>query len=192
VVVELVRSHGHDPQASTPAAFGGAPYRHFSDKDELLAAVAAQGMRDLRDAMTEAGRRGPTQSNPLSRLEQMLTAYLDTALARPELYRLIFDAELSRREFPGLVAEANAAYKLLQDTVTDAQNAGALPPSAPPLGISALLLSTTHGLVDLLISRHGIRDKGLDDPRTLIRLLLNSMPGPDEAQPAKHRRPHRR
>jgi hypothetical protein len=45
--------------------------------------------------------------------------------------------------------------------------------------------------VDLLTSRHGIRDKGLDDPPTLIRLLLNSMPGRDEAQPARRSRPHR-
>lgn len=105
----------------------------------------------------------------------MLTAYLDVALAKPAHYRLVFGTELSRREFPDLVAEASAAYKLLVDTVIGAQTAGVLPPSAPPLGISALLLSTTHGLVDLLVSRHGIPEKGLGDPRTLIRLLLNSI-----------------
>jgi hypothetical protein len=111
----------------------------------------------------------------LGRLERLLTAYLDVALAKPAHYRLVFGSELSRREFPELAAEATAAFKLLVDAVIDGQTAGVLPASAPPLGISALLLSTTHGLVDLLASRHGIPEKGLDDPHTLIRLLLNSM-----------------
>lgn len=54
------------------------------------------------------------------------------------------------RECPDLVAEATADYQLLMEAVVDGETAGALPPSAPPLSISALLcplrsVSKEHG-----------------------------------------------
>src|SRR5579885_21125 len=44
-----------------------APYRHFQDKDDLLAAVAAQGFRELNQAMLDAAQ-GCTAA--LDRLKQ--------------------------------------------------------------------------------------------------------------------------
>ncbi len=37
-----------------------APYRHFADKNELLAAMATRGYRDLLAALRAAGDRTPT------------------------------------------------------------------------------------------------------------------------------------
>ncbi|MGL5826260.1 MAG: TetR family transcriptional regulator, partial [Nocardioides sp.] len=55
---EILESAGRDALTlrRLGAAAGvsrGAPYRHFADKDQLLAAVAAAGMRTLRAAMSE-------------------------------------------------------------------------------------------------------------------------------------------
>src|SRR5258707_12700070 len=36
-----------------------APYRHFRDRDDLMAAVAAQGFRELTEAMMEAAGQRP-------------------------------------------------------------------------------------------------------------------------------------
>jgi AcrR family transcriptional regulator len=155
----------------------GAPYRHFAGKDELLAAVAAQGLDDLRGAMLQAGEPVAAGGDPLASLEAMMAAYIDTALASPAHYRLIFSIDLANRDHPELTGAATAAYQLLLQTVTDGQAAGALPAAASPLRLAALLLATTHGLVDLLASGHGYPDRGLEDPRTLIRLLLNSLAG---------------
>src|SRR6202051_1236633 len=58
-----------------------APYRHFRDKNALLAAVAAQGFRELTLAMQEAGDR---QSNALDKLKQSGIAYVAFAVRRPE------------------------------------------------------------------------------------------------------------
>ena len=43
-----------------------APYRHFRDKDDLLAEVAAQGFDQLTESMKEAMARGKTAAERLS------------------------------------------------------------------------------------------------------------------------------
>ncbi len=179
---ELLEDQGLDAITlrSLGAAAGvsrGAPYRHFAGKNELLAAVAAQGMDDLRGAMLRASEPVAAAGDPLASLEAMLAAYIDTALASPAHYRLIFSIDLANRDHPDLTGAATAAYQLLLQTVTDGQAAGVLPAAAPPLRLAGLLLATTHGLVDLLASGHSYPDRGLEDPGTLIRLLLTSMAG---------------
>src|SRR5271169_3639688 len=69
-----------------------APYRHFRDKDALLAAVAAQGFRELTVAMREAGER---QLKPLDKLKQSGLAYVAFAVRRPEHFTVMFDAPVS-------------------------------------------------------------------------------------------------
>src|SRR6266481_2821386 len=53
-----------------------APYRHFQDKEELLAAVAAQGFRELNQAMLDAAKQN---SDALDRLKRSGLAYVDFA-----------------------------------------------------------------------------------------------------------------
>ena len=74
-----------------------APYRHFRDKDALLAAVAAQGFRELTHAMREAGER---QSKPLDKLKQSGMAYVAFAVRRPEHFTVMFDAPSSPAKIP--------------------------------------------------------------------------------------------
>src|ERR1700680_3684519 len=69
-----------------------APYRHFRDKDALLAAVAAQGFRELTRAMRKAGER---QSKPLDKLKQSGMAYVAFAIRRPDHFTVMFDAPVS-------------------------------------------------------------------------------------------------
>lgn len=152
----------------------GAPYRHFSDKDALLAAVAAEAMRQLRQSMLTATERA-TADDPLDRLAGMLEAYVETAATRPEHYRLIFGTDLTRGRHPDLVAEAQTTYRLLAAAVRDAQAAGALPGSPSPTDLSAVLLSVTHGLADLVITGHATPAKGFADRGALLRLLLTTM-----------------
>lgn len=64
-----------------------APYRHFADKDDLLAAVAATAWSQLADALRVAAERpGP----PADGLRQGIGALVDIGRARPHLYRLLF------------------------------------------------------------------------------------------------------
>src|SRR5919206_2322086 len=55
-----------------------APYRHFPDRDSLLAALAAEGFEMLGDALEKRPRR------------EMGEAYVEFALAHPQRFRLMF------------------------------------------------------------------------------------------------------
>lgn len=64
-----------------------APYRHFADKAALLGAVAARGFAELHDRL-DAADAG--EATPVAALIAQGMAYIDMALARPALFRLMF------------------------------------------------------------------------------------------------------
>ncbi|MGV7218331.1 TetR/AcrR family transcriptional regulator [Bradyrhizobium sp. UFLA05-112] len=63
-----------------------APYRHFADREALLAAVTAEAFRQFTAVLREAMAR-PSKQSKLSRLAQ---ATLDFGLRRIGIYRLMF------------------------------------------------------------------------------------------------------
>lgn len=71
-----------------------APYRHFADKDALLAAVAEQGFRELTEAMREAAGREESSSG---QLRQSGLAYIGFALRRPQHFAVMFDLPAMKR-----------------------------------------------------------------------------------------------
>jgi AcrR family transcriptional regulator len=68
-----------------------APYRHFRDKDDLLAAVAAEGFARLTSAMKRSAARGKT---PLERLRLCGRGYIQFAL--PQHFLVMFDLPAQR------------------------------------------------------------------------------------------------
>jgi AcrR family transcriptional regulator len=90
-----------------------APYKHFADKRELLAAVSAAGFEQLTDRM--AGEIG-SLSNARKQLFVLLRAYIDHGVENPALYRLMFGGYLSGPEHsrPGIErSEAEKTKALL-------------------------------------------------------------------------------
>ncbi len=66
-----------------------APYRHFKTKNELLAALAAEGYQLLADLLENSEEKLlKLEGAEVSR--EMYRIYGDFALSRPELYRLMF------------------------------------------------------------------------------------------------------
>ncbi len=63
-----------------------APYRHFTDRDALESALAAQGLRDLKADLTEGG----ALPRSVQELAELAVAYVQFALRRPALFRLMF------------------------------------------------------------------------------------------------------
>lgn len=61
-----------------------APYRHFSDKDALLAAIAATGFRQLKSRLERAGSAAAPNGSSLLREG---TAYVKFALDEPAMFR---------------------------------------------------------------------------------------------------------
>jgi AcrR family transcriptional regulator len=126
-----------------------APYRHFRDKDALLAAVAEEGFR----AMTEAMRRatGPREGEPLARLKARGMAYVEFATRHPAHFKVMFGrVAADRSRHPGLLEAAREAFELLVAAIVDCQQAG-LVRGGDPDELALCAWSATHGLSALAV-----------------------------------------
>jgi len=70
-----------------------APYRHFEDKDDLLAAVAAQGFDRLTESMRKAMTKGRTAAKRLSLAGR---GYAQFALRWPQHILVMFDTPATK------------------------------------------------------------------------------------------------
>ena len=81
--LSLIDQHGVKGLALSDAAHlagvsVAAPYRHFKDKEALLAEIAAEGFTLFRDALARAAQSHP--EDKVKRLVEMGVAYVDFAL----------------------------------------------------------------------------------------------------------------
>src|SRR6187397_2010706 len=96
--LQLIAEKG--PAGSTfaeAARFAGvspaAPYRHFRDRDDLLADVARRGFEQFADALTKAWDDG--RPDPMTAFERMGRAYLSFARTEPAYYSAMFEAGIA-------------------------------------------------------------------------------------------------
>lgn len=122
-----------------------APYRHFRDKDDLIASVAAEGYLQLTAAMERAASRHP---RPLDRLKHAGLAYIEFALQRPEHFTVMFDAPVAGEHGLSDSPEAKQAFTTLIELVKDSQRARQLP-SGDPLQFALLAWTMVHGVAKL-------------------------------------------
>ena len=139
-----------------------APYRHFADRESLLAAIAAGGFDALGSALQDAAQRGGVRA--------MGEAYVRFAMAQPQHFRLMFGGEL-----------AAARHAALEQSVARlfAQLAKALEAQLPgEAGRDASLAawSLVHGLTQLLLDARmaaaATRGRSRDE---LVRAVLGSV-----------------
>jgi len=125
-----------------------ALYRHFSDKQSLVAAVAREGFRTLRVALVEAGEgAGRGQAG----FDAMGHAYVQFAVAHPAHYRVMFGrfVESGARD-PQLIEEAEAAFQALVDALVGQQRDGQVREDDPILQ-ARFVWSVVHGIAMLTI-----------------------------------------
>jgi len=91
------------------------PYRHFENKEVLLAAIAAEGMRRERAWMTTALEGGV--GSPESRLRAIVNAHLRLLSQHRFLYELVYGGAVSKSATPELQQEAIATFALLRGAV---------------------------------------------------------------------------
>ncbi|MBT8469719.1 MAG: TetR/AcrR family transcriptional regulator [Deltaproteobacteria bacterium] len=123
----------------------GAPYRHFEDKDALLAALAVRGFERLRERML-AEEDGSASGE--ERMRQAGLGYLEFASAHPELFRLMF-GWMPSRDVPELCEAGDAAFAGLRGILEDCEQEGLLTKSVQEAGLMAW--SAVHGAAFLLI-----------------------------------------
>lgn len=123
-----------------------APYRHFTDKAELLATVAEQGFRDLHAELGAVG----SPDEPKDRVVDLGRAYVRWAVAHPDHYRVMFGAEISKADHPSLGVAAEEAFGDLLDAITACQDVGVVN-AGDPRSVAAPLWSLVHGVASLAI-----------------------------------------
>jgi AcrR family transcriptional regulator len=124
-----------------------APYRHFRDKEELLAALAAEGFDYLTVAMTKAAEPA---SGALDRFRLSGRGYVEFALRYPQHFTVMFEFPWKFDSYPQTRAAGERAFGTLVCNVEACQAEGVLPPGdARPFAL--LAWSMVHGVAKLAI-----------------------------------------
>lgn len=90
-----------------------APYRHFEDKGELLAAVATRGYRRLMQRLQDAADSTP--DCPREQLRSLAHTYVACAADYPEMFKLMFGPAVQPvEEHPELREASRATFHQLQ------------------------------------------------------------------------------
>lgn len=147
-----------------------APYRHFTDKEALLAAIATDELAGLADTMR---RHSATAAGPRAALRAVVSDYVSWALAYPARFTLVFGTWTT--DSPELGRQATNTWELMVAAVTEAQAASELP-AGDPERLAALIRATAHGAIGLTLAGHLASDgKGHADAGTLVDDLFGHL-----------------
>jgi AcrR family transcriptional regulator len=124
-----------------------APYRHFRDRDELLASVAQRGFEQFAAALARAWDNG--RPDPFKAFERFGKAYLEFARTEPALYSAMFEAGIPLETNPELREAGERAFAVLR-TATERLVATLPAQSRPPVLMMALhIWALSHGIASL-------------------------------------------
>ena len=126
-----------------------APYRHFPDRDALLAALATEGFMLLKKSLENRSGR------------ELGEAYVRFALSHPQRFRLMFGGLLALESYPDLRAEAQATHERLT-----AAFAGL---GAEAKFAAAAAWSLVHGLAHLIL------DGQLENSEDFVKRVLGAI-----------------
>ncbi|MBL6940324.1 MAG: TetR/AcrR family transcriptional regulator [Alphaproteobacteria bacterium] len=144
-----------------------APYKHFANKEELLAAVASRELTRQGKNLGDIGARG---GRPVDQLRAMMRGYVRWATAHPERFKLTFGRW--DRGTDELADAASTASANLSDLIVKAQAAGELPEGNPD-HLAGLILSLAHGAADRAIGGHlSAKGKGKTNPEDIVDVLF--------------------
>lgn len=122
-----------------------ALYSHFSCKDELLDALATAGYQQLTELLL---RSVDLQGYP--RLEQLAIGYVSFACTAPNLFRLMFGAELALITASAARASAGAdCFALIEQAVMRQTGQAAATTTTNPAVLTAW--SLVHGVATLML-----------------------------------------
>jgi len=157
--------------AKLAGASASAVYRHFADKEALLAAVAAEGFARLNAAFA-AALETQASASPRARLEALGHAYVAFALKHPEHYRLMFGDGRTDSRDARLKEEAERSFRYLEGAVTAALAKPLDDPAVIAAAVAAWSLVHGYALLKLGGNFRDIPDGSLPDtPRLLAHLL---------------------
>lgn len=124
-----------------------APYRHYRDRDALLADVARRGFEAFAAALERAWDEG--RPDVLMAFDRVGKAYLQFAKSEPAFYSAMFEAGVAADSDPDLRAAGDRAFAVLRNA---SEKLVALAPAKqrpPALMVALHIWSMTHGIASL-------------------------------------------
>jgi len=119
-----------------------APYRHYADRDALLAAIAAEGFNRLA---TRFEAVGPGKD----RVGRLAAVYVEFAIEHPSHFRVMFEGQLDKSQYPELKVAGERAFGFL---ISEAHAlAGPDATSTKRATLTAALWSAVHGFATIAI-----------------------------------------
>jgi AcrR family transcriptional regulator len=124
-----------------------APYRHFRDRDELLASVAQRGFESFEQALATAWNDGAPDA--FAAFERLGKAYLAFARSEPAYYSAMFESGLPIDPNPALRAASERAFAVLR-AASESLIARLPADKRPPALMMALhIWALSHGIASL-------------------------------------------
>jgi len=124
-----------------------APYRHFRDRDELLASVALRGFHQFEQALARAWDEG--RPDVFFALDRLGRAYLDFARSEPAYYSAMFEGGVPLADNPELRNAGDRAFAVLRAA---AEKLCAQVPARdrpPALMVALHIWAMAHGIASL-------------------------------------------
>jgi AcrR family transcriptional regulator len=132
-----------------------APYRHFADKEALVAAIRTQTCNRLADALDGVAK------NDRHRAADIGDAYVRFARENPAAYRLMFDLEQpDTAAYPELAVAAARARQSMSGYVRELVEAGVL--VGDPVELGYVFWAAIHGLIVLDLAGRIPANPGFD------------------------------
>jgi len=160
-IAEAARAAGVSP---------AAPYRHFRDRDELMAEVARRGFERFAETLEQAWHDG--KPDPVTAFENIGRAYLRFAREHPADYAVMFEAGLPSDISPELSRASENAFAVLRNAagVLCAEMPAETRP--PALMVSLHIWSMAHGIASLFARGDAARRKLPMAPEELLEAHL--------------------
>jgi AcrR family transcriptional regulator len=133
--------------ARSAGVSSAAPYRHYRDREALIADVARRGFEAFEVHLERAWDDG--RPEPYAAFDRMGRAYLAFARDEPAYYSSMFEAGIAPDSEPGLHQASDRALAVLR-RACEALSAGAPAGNRPPaLMMSLHVWALSHGIASL-------------------------------------------
>jgi AcrR family transcriptional regulator len=132
-----------------------APYRHFRDREQLLADVAQLGFGRFEVELAQAWNQGLPDA--LTALGNIGKAYLNFARTQPGYYAAMFEAGIPLNATPALREASDRAFAILRNAAE--QVIAKIPDGKrpPALMVALHIWSLSHGIASLFGGRNAVQ-----------------------------------
>lgn len=139
-----------------------APYRHFDDRNALLAAIAAEGFGRLTAQFETVG-------DGKNRVQRLALVYVGFALENREHFRVMFEGQLDKSLYPELQAAGDRTFAVL------AQAAQTLSGTRNPSRATATVATATVATATIWSVVHGFAVIAIADGFSVFNVALETL-----------------